>query len=183
MGNIKNRLVELARRAQEMRIVVCRVDEVNRARRTVYCTPIDESAPLPAVNLQANQGGDTGVVVFPKQGSYVIVGVMNTGGAAAVLLTDEVESIEIDVPYQADTDNGGIVLNGGSLGGLVKIEALTEKLNGLVDVVNGLIRNYNAHTHTYSATPTAGTTAIPLDPADSASAFERNDYEDKSIKH
>lgn len=166
-----------------MRIVVCRVDEVNRARRTVYCTPIDESAPLPVVNLQANQGGDTGVVVFPKQGSYVIVGVMNTSGAAAVLLTDEVESIEIDVPYQADTDNSGVVLNGGSLGGLVKIEALTEKLNGLVDVVNGLIENYNAHTHTYSATPAAGTTAIPPARAGTASKFERNDYEDKSIKH
>ena len=75
--------------------LVCTVDAVDKTARTVDCSPLDESAPLLGVNLQANQENDCGIVVFPKVGSFVVVGFVAEGSAGVVLLTDEVESVEI----------------------------------------------------------------------------------------
>ncbi|MCD8266402.1 MAG: hypothetical protein LUC33_04525 [Prevotellaceae bacterium] len=77
--------------------MICTVDSVDRDARTVDCTPIDGSAPLLGVNLQANQGSDFGIVAFPRKDSYVVVGFMSYGEAGAVLLTDDIESIEVTV--------------------------------------------------------------------------------------
>ena len=80
---------------------------------------------------------------------------------------DEVERIEI---------------NGGKLGGLINIEAITAKINQLVEA-------FNAHTHIIptgaivcGSYPNANPVTAPkiLSPA---SSFDRTDYEDTTIKH
>lgn len=95
MNNIKEAIRQLAQDGRQTVSLVCTVDAVDHTARTVDCTPIDESAPLLGVNLQANQESAFGIVAFPKVGSFVVVGFIAEGSAGVVLLTDEVESLEV----------------------------------------------------------------------------------------
>ena len=151
MSSIRDLIRELAKGDGEAYSVICTVDAVDKDARTVDCTPIDEGAPLLGVNLQANQGSSLGVVSFPRVGSYVVVGFVAGGSAGVVLLTDDIESMEIttaeDKSRAVIDDDGvrinvgeetsaeltadGIVLNGGSLGGLVILEKIKKNLDQL----------------------------------------------------
>lgn len=114
------------------------------------------SLTVPGVRLRASETSDSGhILLVPKVGSAVIVGSL-TGDLSqlVVLHVDHVESITV---------------NGGTLGGLVKLGELTEKLNDLVSA-------YNGHTHQGVHGPTGS-------PLRQASTFRREDYEDKTITH
>ena len=119
---------------------------------------------IDGVRLRASLTDDEGeLLITPKVGSAVLLGSL-TGDLSqlAVLQVDHAESITI---------------NGGSLGGLVNIVQLTEKINALVDA-------FNSHTHQVSTTGTAaaqtGTAAAVVSPAQ---RLNKDDYEDTKIKH
>ncbi len=111
---------------------------------------------VPDVRLRASLADDDGeILIVPKVGTAVIVGSLSGDLAdLAVLSVDHAESVTV---------------NGGKLGGLIKIGELTDKLNALVNA-------FNAHTHQ----GTHGPTGAPLQ---SAEAFDRGDYEDDKIRH
>lgn len=222
MNNIKETIRQLAQGGRQSVSLVCTVDAVDKTARTVDCTPLDESAPLLGVNLQANQGSTFGVVTFPKVGSYVVVGFVADGAAGVVLLTDEVESVEVAISddtarISADREGvrvavgddtsaelaggrvgiavrdttveitpEGVTINGGGLGGLVKVEALTEKLNELIEA-------FNSHTHEIpagvvavagSATAQSNPAPITVPPVTSGHPnVSRGDYENEKVKH
>lgn len=118
------------------------VTAVDKAARTVDVEPLNEDAPLLGVNLQANQGSTVGVVQIPREGSFVMVGFVQDGAAGMVLLCDDIEEAQVVVK---DTETAsifinedGIVMNGGGLRGLVKVEAMTERLNLIEDDINKL---------------------------------------------
>ena len=100
MQNLRNIIRQLAQPDGETVALVCSVDAVDKAARTVDCSPINEGARLLGVNLQANQGADFGLCLFPEIGSFVVVGFIADGAAGAVLLTEKIESAEIVI---ADT--------------------------------------------------------------------------------
>ncbi|WP_291126914.1 hypothetical protein [Dysgonomonas sp. UBA7698] len=83
--------------------------------------------------------GDRALLI-PAKDTYVLV--ISDGGDLSSLWiakTDVLEKIEImigDVSVVADKD--GVILNGGSLGGMVKIKPLISKLNTLENSVNAL---------------------------------------------
>ena len=77
----------------ELYFKVCKVDDVDEDARTIECTPLDEGAPLTGVNLQANQNGKDGVVLFPAKGSYVVVGFLNPAVACVVQTTEVSKAI------------------------------------------------------------------------------------------
>lgn len=204
MQNLRNVIRQLAQPDGETVALVCTVDTVDKSARTVDCSPINEGAPLLGVNLQANQDGNCGVCLFPEIGSYVVVGFVADGAAGVVLLTEKIESAEIVIgdtsavistdsvridvgDISANLSKSAITFNGGDLGGLVKVQALTDKLNELTQTVNALITSYNAHTHITSAT--VGATATPgvISPitqqAQTAQPFNRSDYENEKVKH
>ncbi len=97
MTSIRQAIRQIANDGRTTVALICTVDSVDRDKRTVDCSPINESAPLLGVNLQANQGSDFGVVLFPRKGSYVVVGFVADGSAGVVLQTDDVESVEVVV--------------------------------------------------------------------------------------
>lgn len=68
MGSIRDAIRQLAKSDGETVALVCTVDEIDKEARTVDCTPINEGAPLLGVNLQANQGSDFGLVIYPEKG-------------------------------------------------------------------------------------------------------------------
>ena len=121
---IRELIQAMAREGLQIHCKVCTVDAVDEQARTVDCTPIDESAPLPGVNLQANQGSKEGVVMIPAVESYVVVAFLS-GATAVVVLCDKIDkmlfktgNITVEIAEQ------GIVLNDGALGGLVKVESM-----------------------------------------------------------
>lgn len=128
------------------------------------CTVDIAGQVVEGVKLRATSMEDDGqLLIIPAVGSAVIFGSL-TGdlGNLVVLQVDRAEQI---------------VINGGKLGGLVNIQALTDKLNELV-------RAFNSHTHlvntTGSATAQSGTAqAITKQTA----SFNASDYEDQKITH
>ena len=114
------------------------------------------SITIPDVRLRASESVDEQqLLIIPAIGSAVIVGSLSGDLTELVVLAvDRVERITI---------------NGGQLGGLINIEALTQKINELVQALN---------THTHQGTH--GPTGPPLK---QARQFKRADYEDETIKH
>lgn len=203
MGSIRDAIRQLAQPDGETVALVCTVDEIDKKARTVDCTPINEGAPLLGVNLQANQGSDFGLVIYPEKGAFVVVGFVADGAAGVVLATDKIESAELIVgETSAVLDADGlrvetskmsvhinkedIVFNGGELDGLVVIQKLTDKLNDLKDTVNDLINKYNSHIHTTTATVGSSAAVGVISPTTSsatpAKPFSKADYENTKIK-
>lgn len=205
MSGIAETIRKMAQGDRPTVSLMCTVDKVYKDTRTVDCTPLDEGAPLLSVNLQANQGSNFGVVSFPRVGSFVVVGFVAEGSAGVVLLTDDVESVEVVVSDKttravldedgariyvgeetsAELTADGLVLNGGKLGGLIKVKDITDKINELIDA-------FNNHTHTLptssvavSGSATAQTNLSPITvPAITKKHKEvrREDYENEKVK-
>ncbi len=133
------------------------------------CTVQIGDAQIQGVRLRASLSSrERQMLVVPKIGSPVTLGCL-TGDLnnLVVLQVDEIESVTI---------------NGGKLGGLVNIEALTDKINELVDA-------FNRHNHTLApgavitiAGPNTNPVTVPA-PARKASRLNKQDYEDPSITH
>lgn len=203
MSDLRNIIRQLAQPDGETVALVCTVDEVDKAARTIDCTPINEGAPLLGVNLQANQEAEYGFCLFPEKGSFVVVGFVADGAAGVVLLTEKIESAEIVIgdssavidadglrikteKMSADINRDNIIFNGGDLGGLIVIQKLTDKLNELKDTVNNLITQYNGHIHVTTATVGTGPVGV-LSPTTSTATpalpFNKSDYENNKITH
>lgn len=117
---------------------------------------------VPGVRLRSSLTDDKGsLTVVPKVGTAVTMGSLSGDlSELVVIAVDHAESI---------VASGQITINGGELGGLINIEALTGKLNELV-------KTFNSHTHQ----GVHGVTGKPLSPAKD---FDRGDYEDEKVKH
>lgn len=203
MSNIQDAIRQLAQGGRQTASLVCTVDAVDKDARTVDCTPLDEGAPLLGVNLQANQGSKFGIVAFPRVGSYVVVGFVADGSAGVVLLTDDVESVEVVISAStarieadeegvhvrmgddtsAELTGEGVILNGGSFGGMVKAEQLAQRINAIEKDINTLKNVFSA----WVTTPNDGGAALKLAAAAWAGSLltltQRSDYENGKVKH
>ena len=122
----------------------------------VTCTVEIGSLTVSDVRLRASEKQEeTQILITPAIGSAVILASLSGDMTNLVV-------VAVDVAES-------ITINGGKLGGLVNIEALTAKLNELVQV-------FNSHTHTAPNGPTTP-------PTTSANQLQRKDYEDEKIKH
>lgn len=132
---------------------------------TDSCTITYDDIDIPDVRLNASINGNANnILIKPKTGSTVLIADLSEGllRDLAVIGWSEVDSITI---------------NGGQLGGLVKIQELTNKLNSLVTT-------FNSHTHPVATTGTATSqTGTAAATAAQASQFSKGDYEDTKIKH
>ena len=116
--DIRNAIRQLALSGSEMYLTVCTVDAVDEDARTIDCTPINEGAPLLAVNLQADQNQTVGLVSFPAVGSEVVVGFLNPAVAVVVLAMEITKSVITIGDTEATTltaDNLKIDIDGTTL--------------------------------------------------------------------
>lgn len=202
MSGIAETIRKMAQGGRPTVSLMCTVDKVYKDTRTVDCTPLDEGAPLLGVNLQANQGSSFGVVSFPRVGSFVVVGFVADGSAGVVLLTDDVESVEVVVSDKttravldedgariyvgeetsAELTADGVVLNGGKLGGSVKVEELTTRLNTIEKDINALKNVFSA----WVVAPQDGGAALKGAAStwagQSLTLTKREDYENEKVK-
>lgn len=200
--NIREAIRELARSGQETVAKICKVDRVDKTARTVDCTPIDEGAPLLGVNLQANQGSDFGVVTIPKEGSYVVVGFVAEGSAGVVLLTDDIERVEVVIEkdtaravmdkegvrinvggsISAELTKDCVTFNGGKLGGLVKVEDLTGRINTIEKDINALKKVFSGWTPAPQDGGAALKGAASSWAGQTLTLTQRRDYENEKVK-
>lgn len=111
-ASIKDSIARLS--GKQIYGIVAEVTSLDEDARTVDISPVDGSAPLVGVNLQANQDSATGVVLYPKVGSYVLAVMLNKHNAA-VVLTDEIEKIEVKIEETTiSVDKDGVIFNGGA---------------------------------------------------------------------
>lgn len=133
------------------------------------CTVKIGDAEIEGVRLRASlTEREREILVVPKIGSSVTLGCLTADlNNPVVLQVDEIESITV---------------NGGQLGGLIKIQELTDKINALVEAFNG-------HTHLIptggvvtSAGPNINPVTVPA-VTKKAAKLNKKDYEDDTIKH
>ncbi len=124
-----------------------------------FCEIQVGSMAIPGVRLRSSELDDDGeLLLTPKLGSAVTVGSLSGDLSSLVVIAmDHVASIKA---------SGTITINGGKLGGMVSVEALTKKLNEFVKI-------YNNHTHADKGVVTTS----------QAGSFNAGDYEDNNIKH
>ena len=163
------------------------VTAVDKGARTVDVLPLNEDAPLLGVNLQANQGSTVGVVQIPRKGSFVMVGYVADGVAGMVILCDDIEEVQV-VIKDTDTasvvvDENGVTMNGGKLGGMVKVEDITTRLNLIEKDINNLKTVFTS----WVPTPQDGGAALKSSVASWAgkqlTLSQPGDYEDSKVKH
>ena len=151
---------------------VCTVVSVNETTRLAVCQPIDDSAQLKKVRLQAIKSQTLGMFLKPKVDSYVIVSFIDKVNGF-ITQTTELDKILIDTDL--------VQFNGGSNGELINIDSQTTKLNDLVTKVNDLYTLLQ----TWTVLPQDGglalqTAALLLS---GASNFDKDDYKDTKITH
>lgn len=141
------------------------------------CTVQVDELRLSGVRLRSVVNKEeTGILITPKVGSYVLVTDLS-GGNMRVLV----------VSMYSEVDK--ITINGGKNDGLININDLTDKLNKLVGEVNALKDKFNGHTHIVSGTinlvdsSCSGNAAAIATKASAATKFNKDDYEDTSIVH
>ena len=124
-----------------------------------FCEIQVGSMAIPGVRLRSSELDDDGeLLLTPKLGSAVTVGSLSGDLSSLVVIAmDHVASIKA---------SGTITINGGKLGGMVSVEALTKKLNEFVKI-------YNNHTHADKGVVTTS----------HAGSFNSGDYEDNNVKH
>lgn len=202
MSGLKNIIRQLANEGSSASLLVGTVSAVDTETRTVDVEPINEDAPILGVNLQANQEAAVGVVLFPRKGSYVTVAMLSGYAAGVVVLTEDVESIEVNINdgtkltitedgislnvkdgITLDIDDSAAVFNGGDLGGLIKIKELTDKLNAIEKDINKLKTVFSS----WVPAPQDGGAALKGSVSSWASKqltlSKRGDYEDETVKH
>lgn len=199
MADLRNIIRELAKPDGETVALVCTVDAVDEKARTIDCTPLNEGAPLLGVNLQANQGADYGLWLYPEVGSFVIVGFVADGAAGVVLSTEKIKQAEVVIGdtsavmdadgcriktanMSADINADDIIFNGGKLNGLVKIDDLTKRLNSIENEINKLKGIMAGWVPVAQDGGAALKTAVADWSADTLLLTKRSDYENEKIK-
>ena len=143
--DIKTAIQNLAKSSDEIYCKICKIDAVDDSARTIDCTPIDGSAQILGVNLQANQDATTGIVCLPKKDSHAVVAFIDKAHAVA-LLFEEIESIRIDCgDTSIEIDNEkNITLNEGShtavFGDTLKqeLDKMSARIDGIINVMKAL---------------------------------------------
>lgn len=98
MSGVLNRIKELMHEGDELYFKLCRVTSIDYEKRLVDVEPIDSGSKILDVRLTASanteQSDNDFICAFPKKGSVVAVGFLDSN-EALVILSSEIEKVEI----------------------------------------------------------------------------------------
>lgn len=136
--------------ADPVRMMKCTVDSVDAAKRLCMVSPINDNMESFRAYLMAQV--DDGVLILPKVGSTVKVLFSNMNAPTVIQFSsiDKVFIVTGDSTLLVYAD--GLELYGNNFGGLVKVEALVQKINALENIINNLMTSV-------TSVPTPGTLA------------------------
>jgi len=134
----------------------CEVIKVYPETRNVLCRSIG-GIEVPDITASLMTTIGDGSYLIPRIGSTVYI-LINPLINPFIVHYGEIESAILETTV-------AIQLNGNEYGGIVKVDALTEKLNNLENVVNNLLSIFNTHTHisAVEGSPTTGPVQIDND--------------------
>lgn len=103
------------------------------------------------------------------------------GNSSVEMTTDMIKALNGASSVEMTSDL--IKMNGGSLDGLVAINALTQRLNTLQSELQTAMNIINAHTHNFTWAGTSGTsvTTAPLSQVTPPTTFSKDQYENTKI--
>lgn len=109
MSELAQSLQSLTKTSDEVYAKVCEVLEIDQDEKTVNVKPVDDTAEIYNVRLQA-ESETGGLVLFPKVGSMVLVVFVNKNNAA-VVNTSEIEKLSLVIESCTfQVDNSGFLL-------------------------------------------------------------------------
>jgi len=133
--------------------IVGTVVSIDETERSCEVEPVDGSANIEKVRLQASLSLTTGFVCVPSVGSFVIVTFINDT-TGYISLFSEIDKILFDSDL--------VQFNGGGDGGLPKTSSLITKINQIENWINNFVADYNTHTHICAAPGVASATPLPV---------------------
>jgi hypothetical protein len=148
---------------------LCKVKSVTKD--VCECEPVNGGANFLAVQLRAVTGLASGILITPKVGSHVIIGLLENDEAQAfVMVYGEIETIE---------------LRGDAQGGLVQIKELKENIDALKKFVEAM---HQALPSAFSAVgigsaANGGTASGTYTGAMAGKIITIKDMENKKVKH
>jgi len=127
---------------------------------------------------------DDGILYLPTIGSNVLVMLSKFTQPSVVMFSSVYKILYTVGNSLLQVIDGNIQLNDGSLGGLPKIAALTQKINNIENLLNDFIAKYNAHTHILSLSTGTGTAAPTLTTeTNTINPTQQTDIENTAITH
>lgn len=172
----------MAKDTQDIGDLIRKLVENNEEVYSLPCTVVKvsgEVAELAPLNGDANifgvkliAGTSTSPLLITPTKDSVVIATFLSKDTAYIALCSEIDSVAI---------------RGDQYGGLIKVEDLVSKINGLENKVNALIAKFNAHTHITTATVLVGSpgvispTLTPETPI--APVTLKSDLENTKVKH
>ncbi len=149
---------------------------------TNTCTIDYNGVDVEGVNLGAKGEKDKTIIVYPKINKPAIFGRIGNSNQFFMIHCAEAEKISIEAGSSLiEINDGEILINGGSFGGLIKIGDLVSKLNNLENALNSLLANYKAHNHLHPQGPTTAF-VVPCTQVNLQTTVN-GDIENDKIKH
>jgi hypothetical protein len=109
MSSIQTAIAALSKNGHEVYAKLCVVDSVNEAKKNCDLSPIDGSAPIYDVPLNAHVAVN-GLYHYPKAGSYVLVVFVNKHNAVLCNVS-ELDKMVLQIgSVQLKIDDNGFVL-------------------------------------------------------------------------
>ncbi len=184
---VGNALRDLIKKTSPMQVVAAKVKSVDETDYTCEADPVDGAATIGRIRLKpVIDDSDTGMIVIPVVGSYILVGLlMNKDTQPFMVQWSKAKKVLIKTNYGAtlEMDNQGVInMNGDSLGGMVKVQQLVQRLNNIESKLNAHLLLYNAHTH-----PVSGAVTLIPTPVDIQNMIQpittQQDLENLKVKH
>ena len=124
------------------------------------------------------------IVITPSLNTTVLLGKIEDSDEYVVLEVEDISQVLIVIGSISLKITGeGIVMNGGSLGGLVKVENLTTDLNSIKTDLNNLKTAFNGWTPVPSDGGLALKTIVETWATNTINPTEQSNIEDTNIKH
>lgn len=158
-------------------------------------TSVDKANNTCEVDVDGNEFGNVrlqsvvdterkGCRFYPAVDSDVLIVPINENGDWEVRLFSEIEQVLFEIGDMSfDLSSNGLVLNGGQLGGMVKIESLVTKMNTLESDLNTLKTAFN----NWVVAPSDGGAALKTMAAtwsgQTITQTQKTDLEDIKVKH
>lgn len=120
--------------------ILAKVASVNETDYTCDLIDDDENAtPYKDVRLRPVLDGQESITIFPKEGTWALAVQIEDTEDWMIIAVGEAEKYRIKIgTISFEMTSAGIVFNGGTLDGLVKLNDLVTKLNHVEDDLNAL---------------------------------------------
>jgi hypothetical protein len=192
-AEIREALQDLVRDMLMDGAVQATVKSVDRQANTIVATGLKEGVDYFGVRLTAvvADSNGRGIVAYPVLGSQVsIVWLDGLDVMGFVSQMSDIEAYKITADNGVSlelTAGGKLLLNGDGLGGLVRVEELTQKINRLeaaVNTLNGLMATHGHVLVTPAGAPLPIAVAAPLGTGPTAlTTTVKSELENPNVQH